>query len=149
MKKSIVLILLLLSTLKIMAQLTEQPSFRKAKPWWIDDVRVNFVITLRDKTDILVYISGSYAFNEKTYLEYQSPVTGNVEKLFLRESQRMYNERALQLARYGYHVILLEFPPLPEGVTKIDLISKRPKVFGISIKQVDYEEGDMLYLKYQ
>lgn len=145
MKRCILFLLLLLSTVEIMAQLTEQPGFEKAKPWWIRDVRINFVATLRNKTVILIYISGSYEFNKDTYIEYKNPVTGNAEKLFLRESQRVYTELALQIARYGYHSIQVDFPPLPEGVTKIDLISKRPKVYGISIKKVDYKEADRLY----
>ena len=123
-------------TLMSNAQVTEMPSYEKKKPW-STDVSLSLVGTA-DK-DVMIYlaVSGSYDFNAETYLEYKNPSSGSIERVYMTDSRRLTDGNAIELARYGYHSLVLTFPPLPNGVNRFDLISPKIKLWGISIRPVD------------
>ena len=136
MKRIILFFLFFTMTLMSNAQVTEMPSYEKKKPW-STDVSLSLVGTA-DK-DVMIYlaVSGSYDFNAETYLEYKNPSSGSIERVYMTDSRRLTDGNAIELARYGYHSLVLTFPPLPNGVNRFDLISPKIKLWGISIRPVD------------
>ena len=139
MKKCIFIFMLSTFALGVSAQFTKNPNYEKVKPWYRNgDVILSGIVTTRDDTRIGICISGSYSFDGQTYLQYTNPRTGKVEKVYMKDSERVTDgEIAIKASWFGMHTLRLLFPPLPDGVNKIDLIAKRPKVYGISICPVD------------
>lgn len=135
MKKYLLSFLFCVFVVGIFAQSTKAPSYENSKPW-STSVELVGVITTDDDVFIALAIAGKYAFNGETYLEYINPASGKVERVYMKDSWRNTGEDAARFAMYGFHYLSLLFPPIPNGVNKINLISERPKVYGISIHPV-------------
>lgn len=135
MKKYLILFVLCVLTINLKAQYTELPSYEKKKPW-STDVQFIGIGASDDDVTITLAISGGYNFNSQTYLEFTNPANGNVERVYMKDSWRETGQYAMKFASMGYHSLSLVFPPLPSGVNKINLISDKPKVYGISIRPV-------------
>lgn len=136
MKKYYLLLLFFCATTFLCnAQYTGRPSYEKKRPW---STSVEFVGIGTGEKDVMISlaVSGAYNFNAETYLEYINPVNGATEKVFMIDSRRETGDYAMRFARLGYDYLTLTFPPLPNGVNKINLIADKPKVYGISIRPV-------------
>lgn len=120
------------------AQWTDFPTYEKKKPW-TTAVNIVTIGTLQDEMVVSLAVSGSYNFNSETYLEYTNPSNGAIKKVFMTDFRRETGENAMKLASYGYHVLSLTFPPIPNGVNKLNLISPKIKLWGISIRTVNVE----------
>lgn len=136
MKKILSLILLLVVIITTKAQFTDYPQYEKKKPW-STDVRLSLIAASEDDITIYLIISGSYNFNSETYLEYTNPANGNIEKVYMKDARREVGETARYFASYGYDKLSLIFPPLPNGVNKLNLISSKVKLYGISINPIE------------
>lgn len=134
MKRVLLFIFALCLYFDTTAQYTQMPTYEKKKPW-TTSVELIGIGTSDDEVVVSLAISGGYNFSN-TYLEYTDPSTGNIEKVYLKDIWRETGEYARQLAIYGYDYYTLVFSPLPNGVNKINLISEKPKVYGISIRPV-------------
>lgn len=134
MKRALLFIFALCLYFDTIAQYTQMPTYEKKKPW-TTSVEFIGIGTSDDEVVVSLAISGGYNFSN-TYLEYTDPSTGAIEKVYLIDIWRETGEYARQLAIYGYDYYTLVFSPLPNGVNKINLISEKPKVYGISIRPV-------------
>jgi len=117
------------------AQYTELPNYEKKKPW-TTDVKLIGIGTSDDEVTMTLAISGSYNFNAGACLVFTNPADGTIQKVFLKDIRRETGEYAMRFASYGYDSFTLTFPPLPNGVNKIDLITDKVQVYGISIRPV-------------
>lgn len=135
MRRSLFFFILFLMGMCAEAQYTELPSYEKKKPW-STEVGIVGIGTSEKDVMISLTVSGAYNFNAETYLEYINPVNGATEKVFMTDSRRETGEYAMRFAKLGYHYLTLTFPPLPNGVNKINLISPKVKLWGISIRPV-------------
>ena len=117
------------------AQYTELPNYEKKKPW-TTDVKLIGIGASDDEVTMTLAISGSYNFNAGACLVFTNPANGTIQKVFLKDVRRETGEYAMRFASYGYDSFTLTFPPLPNGVNKIDLITDKVQVYGISIRPV-------------
>lgn len=140
MKKYYLLLLIFCATTFLCnAQYTEMPNYEKKKPW-TTEVGIVGIGTGEKDVMISLTVSGAYNFNADTYLEFTNPSNGVVEKIFMTDIRRETGEYAMRFASMGYDYLTLTFPPLPNGVNKINLIADKPKVYGISIRPVVRKE---------
>lgn len=135
MKKYLLSFLLFVFAYSATAQYTELPSYEKKKPW-TTDVKLIGIGASDDDVTMTLAISGAYNFNSETCLEFIDPAKGTNQKVFMKDIWRETGEYAMRFASYGYDSFSLIFPPLPNGVNKIDLITDKVKVYGISIRPV-------------
>ena len=140
MKKYYLLLLLFCAnTFLCNAQYTEMPNYEKKKPW-TTDIKFIGIGTSEKETEVTFAISGGYNFTAQTYLEFVNPASGQTEKVYMRDWHRETGPYAMKFAQYGYASFTYIFPPLPNGVNKINLIADKPKVYGISIRPVVRKE---------
>lgn len=136
MKKYYLLLLLFCATTILCnAQYTQMPDYEKKKPW-TTDIKFIGIGTSEKETEVTFAISGGYNFTAQTYLEFVNPANGHTEKVYMRDWHRETGPYAMKFAQYGYASFTYIFPPLPNGVNKINLIADKPKVYGISIRPV-------------
>lgn len=136
MKKYYLLLLVFYATtIFCSAQYTEMPNYEKKKPW-TTDIKFIGIGTSEKETEVTFAISGGYNFTAQTYLEFVNPANGHTEKVYMRDWYRETGPYAMKFAQYGYASFTYIFPPLPNGVNKINLIADKPKVYGISIRPV-------------
>lgn len=121
------------------AQYTDLPSYEKKKPW-TTDVKLIGIGTSDDEVSMTLAISGTYNFNSGACLVFVDPTNGTTQKVFSKDIRRETGEYAMNFASYGYACFTLIFPPLPNGVNKIDLITEKVQVYGISIRPVKREK---------
>lgn len=136
MKKNLLLFLLCVASFGANAQCTQMPSYERKKPW-STSADIVTVCASDDDVTISLAVSGPFNFNSQTYLEYTNPSNGKIEKVNLKDSWRETGEYAMRFASMGYAYLSLVFPPLPNGVNKIDLISDKLRLYGISIFPVE------------
>ena len=140
MKKYYLLLLLFCATTFLCnAQYTEMPNYEKKKPW-TTDIKFIGIGTSEKETEVTFAISGGYNFTAQTYLEFVNPANGQTEKVYMKDWHRETGPYAMKFAQYGYASFTYVFPPLPNGVNKINLIADKPKVYGISIRPVVIKE---------
>lgn len=121
MKKRILSLILLLGlSFVAMAQVTDYPKIDKCKPRSIDAL-INTVITRYNKTAIFIVKKGR-SFSTYTYLEYLNPSIGKTEMIRLTNATAGVGEHAMNLFGNGYCCYILEFPPLPNGVSVFNLV---------------------------
>lgn len=135
MKKYLSSFLFCVFVLSVTAQYTELPNYEKKKPW-TTDVKLIGIGASDDEVTMTLAIAGSYNFNAGACLVFTNPANGTIQKVFLKDVRRETGEYAMRFASYGYDSFTLIFPPLPNGVNKIDLITDKVQVYGISIRPV-------------
>lgn len=136
MRKNLLLFIFFVIGMCAQAQYTELPSYEKKKPW-LTDVRIVGIGTSGKEVMFSIAVAGAYNFNAETYLEYTNPANGALEKVFMTDSHRETGDAAMRLASLGFDYLTLIFPPLPNGVNKLNLISPKVMLWGISIKPVE------------
>lgn len=136
MKKYLSSLLFCVIVLSVTAQYTDLPSYEKKKPW-TTDVKLIGIGTSDDEVTMTLAISGTYNFNSGACLVFINPTNGATQKVFSKDIRRETGENAMRFASYGYASFTLIFPPLPNGVNKIDLITEKVQVYGISIRPVE------------
>lgn len=135
----LLLLLVCVTTFLCNAQYTGMPDYEKKKPW-TTDVKFIGIGTSEKETEVTFAISGGYNLTTQTYLEFVNPANGQTEKVYMRDWRRETGPYAMEFAQYGYASFTYIFPPLPNGVDKINLIADKPKVYGISIRPVVRQE---------
>ena len=139
MKKVLFLILLTCFVCKINAQMTAKPrvdNFKTTKAY------IGAVFLSPELTGIILSVTIDYdgwvRISSKTRIEYNDPRTGQLETKYITRLGDA-NGRDLSLEqKYTYlpqNIFMLEFPCIPRGVSKINLIEEDNwKWYGINIK---------------
>lgn len=136
MKKNLFLFLFWILSFSVTAQYTQLPNYEKKKPWFTS-IYIIGIGTSDYEVSVSIAISGAYSFNSQTYLEFVNPLNGCTDKVYLKDTWRETGEYAMRFASMGYESLSLVFPPIPNGVNRIDLISDKLNVYGISIQPVE------------
>lgn len=137
MKKIITLLLLLVMgcVLNSFAQITKNPIINRTKA---KDAEIIEVLLTPNKTNVTIKLSDDcekVKIKRKCHIEYLNPKNGLLESKKLR---RLYNidgeELSLNYNQVPSDVLILEFPRLPLGINKINIVEKGDwKWFGVNI----------------
>lgn len=132
MKKAIlILFVMLISTIKMVAQITENPIVEEAKQ---KHAYITAVIVSSERTVIAVDVSewlsgwGHWvSLSQNTYIEYMDPTIGNIATQRITRLENLNGSILGFKSRY-YNlpsgVLVMVFPALPRNVKKINLIEK-------------------------